>query len=182
MYVPGIHRRSTSSIGLATDVGVLVLVVEVETEVVDNISSVFNDIGTFLEVLGSGITADVLKSGHSVGVGGSGEARQDALLAKEERASADGEDGSLASRVALLELREVGDETEGFGLLGDNLLRVTTDDDEDIKVLEAFMGLLVVDLRADDSTLFGENLGLGANNGDFESLGVYMKASRLVCV
>lgn len=171
-YVPGCRRSASGTgIGLATDVWVLVLIPEVESEVIDNVASIFDDIGTFLEVLGSGITADVFESGQVVGVGSGGKARQDALLGKEERTGANRHDGSLTSRVPLLKLREIGDETERLSLLLQHLLGVAADDDKDIEVLEAFVGLLVGDLGADDGTLLGENLGLGTNDGNFEGLG-----------
>ena len=128
-----------------------------------------------MEVLGSRIAAKVLESGQVVGVGSSGEARQDALLGKEERSSADGKDSSLSGRVALLKLREVGNETERLELLLNDFLGVTTDDDKDIIVLEAVMGLLIGDLRTDNGARLREDLGLGANNGDFKSLGACEK-------
>ena len=60
-------------------------------------------------------------------------------------------------------------------LLGDNFLAVTTDDDEDIKILKALVCLLVGDLGANDDALVGEDLGLGANDGDLKGLVVYRK-------
>lgn len=88
-YVPGIGR-STSRIGLAADIGVIILLAEIEAEVVDNVSGVFNNIGTFLEILGSSIAADILKGGEVVGVSGRRETGEDTLLRQEEGAGADG--------------------------------------------------------------------------------------------
>lgn len=98
------------------------------------------------------------------------QAREDALLAQEEGTGAHGEDGTLAGGVPLLELREIGDEAEGLELLLDDLLGVAADDDKDIKVLEAVVGLLVGDLGADDDTLVRDDLGLRADDGDLEGL------------
>ncbi len=75
---------SASSIGLATNVWVLVLIAEVEAEVVDNIAGVLENISAFLKVASSGIAALVLKLGHEVGVAGGRKAREDALAGKEE--------------------------------------------------------------------------------------------------
>lgn len=164
-------RRSSSSVGLATDVGVIILLTKIESEVVDNVSGVFYDVGTFLEVLCSGITAHVLKCSKVVGVGGRRETRENTLLGKEEGTGADGQNGSLTGGVTLLELREVGDEAQRLKLLLDNFLRVASHDDKDIKVLEAFVGLLIRDLGSNEDTLIGENLGLRTDDGDLKSLG-----------
>lgn len=172
--VPGC-RGTASGVGLATDVWVLVLVADIKAEVVDNITGVFYDVGTLSEVLGSSITAQVLKLGQIVRVGSGRETREDVLLGEEERTGTDGEDGSLASWIFLLELREVGDQTERLQLLVDDLLRVATDNYKDIKIFKAVVGLFVSDLRANDDTLLRERVGLGANDGDFESLGVYRR-------
>lgn len=174
-YVPGCRRAtSLTSIGLAADVWALVLA-EIESKVVDDVASVLNHVGTFLKVHGSSIAANVLKGGEKVGVGSGREAREDTLLAKEEGTCADREDGTLAGRVTLLKLREVGDEREGLELFGDDLLGVTTNDDEDVKVLKTFVSLLVGDLGANDDALVGDDLGLRTDDGDLEGLVVYMK-------
>lgn len=103
---------------------------------------------------------------------GGREAGENALLGQEKSTSADGEDGSLAGRVPLLELGEVGDEAEGLELLVEDLLGVAADDDEEVKVLEAVMGVLVGNLGANDDTLSGDDLGLGADDGNLKGLGV----------
>ena len=69
--VPSIGWASISTIGLATDVWVLVLVSEVEAEVVDDVSSILDHISSFLEVTLSSMAAEVLKLGHVIWVGGS---------------------------------------------------------------------------------------------------------------
>jgi hypothetical protein len=101
-YVPGCRRAtSLTSIGLAADVWALVFA-EIESKVVDDIASVLDHIGAFLEVHSSSIAADVLKGSEKVGVGSGREARKDTLLTKEEGTCADREDGTLAGRVTLL--------------------------------------------------------------------------------
>ncbi|KAI6769097.1 hypothetical protein HG531_010201 [Fusarium graminearum] len=111
--VPGCRRAtSLTSIGLAADVWALVLP-EIESQVVDNITSVLYHI--------------------------------------------------------------VGDQGEGLKLFGDNLLGVTTDDDEDIKVLKTVVCLLVGDLGANDDTLVRDDLGFGTDDGDLKGLAVCRK-------
>jgi hypothetical protein len=168
--IPGV-RRATASVRLAADVWVLVLVTEVEAEIVDDVAGVLDDVGTLLEVSGSSVAADILELGDVVGVGGGGEAGEDALLGEEEGSGADGEDGALSSWVLLLELGEVDDEAGGLLLLGQDLGRVAAQDDEDVKLLKALVGLPEGDLRAYYDTLAREHLGLGAGESDLEGLG-----------
>lgn len=54
--------------------------------------------------------------------------------------------------------------------LSNDLLGVTTNDDEDVKILKALVCLLVGDLGADDDTLVRDDLGLWANDGNLEGL------------
>lgn len=164
-------RRATSltSIRLAADVWALVFA-EIESKVVDDVASVLNHIGAFLKVHSRSIAADVLKGGEKVGVGSGRQAREDTLLAKEEGTCADRENGTLAGRVTLLKLREVGDEREGLELFSNDLLGVAADDDEDVKVLKALVSLLVGNLGANDNALVGDDLGLRTDDGDLEGL------------
>ena len=170
---------SASSVGLAADIRVLVLVAEVKAKVVDHVSGVLNDVGTLSEVAGGSLAAEDLKLGHVVGVGRGRQAREDILAGKEERACADREDCTLAGRVLFLKLGKVVDETERLGLLVQDLLRVAAEDDENVKLLEAVVGLLEGDLRADEDALLGKDLGLGAGDGDFESLGCCSAVSKV---
>lgn len=158
------------SIRLAADVWVLVLVSNVETEIVDDVSGVLNDIGSLLQVAGGSITAEVLECGKVVGVGGSGQAREDALLGQEKGASANREDSSLSGGVSLLEIGKGRDQAKGLGVLGQDLLGVASKDDKNVKVVKALMGVLEGQLRTDHGSLSRENLGLGSSDGDFESL------------
>lgn len=165
-------------IGLAADVGVLVLVTEVESEVVDDVACVLDHVGALLEVARSSITAQILEASQVVGVGSRRETREDALLRQEERTGADRQDGTLAGGVLLLQLGEVADESEGLVLLLKDLSAVASKDDENVKLFEAFVGLLVRDLGADDDALLREHLGLGTGGGDLESLGSWNKEGQ----
>jgi hypothetical protein len=168
--VPGIGG-TTTSVRLASDVRVLVLVPEVEAEVVDYVSGIFYNVGAFGEVSSSCFAAEVFESCHVIDVRGGREARQDAFLCKEECTGADRKDGSLASGILLLKLCEIGDETERLELLLDDLGRVATEDDEDIKLLKALVSLLERDLTADHDALLGEHLGLGASESNLKGFG-----------
>lgn len=163
--------RSASIIRLAANVWVLVFVSEVKAEVVDNISGVFHDVGALLEVASSSLAAENLKFSHVVDVGGGRKAGEDALAGKEERAGANGQNGSFTARVLLLQLGKIINETKRLGFFLENLLSIAAEDDEDVKVLEALMGLLKGDLRADNGALARHDLGLLTSNGDIEGLG-----------
>ncbi len=56
----------------------------------------------------------------------------------------------------------------GFGL--EDGLRIASEDDENVKVLEALMSLLEGNLGTDDGALLRENLGLISDNGDLKGL------------
>ena len=60
--IPGVGGAS-SRIGLAADIGILVLVSEVEAEIIDNVAGVLDDVGTLLEVSSGSLTAQNLKLG-----------------------------------------------------------------------------------------------------------------------
>lgn len=77
----------------------------------------------------------------------------------------------LSSGILLLDLAVFGDQVKGLGLGLENGIAVTTKDDNDVKVLEAFMSIFEGDLRANNDTSTGENLGLSSSNGDLEGLG-----------
>lgn len=104
---------------------------------------------------------------------GSGrEASEDTLLGKEERTGADGEEGTLVGGVLLLQLREGLDERKGLGVVLENVLTVAANNDENVKVAEALIGLLEGDLGANCNTRVGDDLGLCGRNGTLEGLGV----------
>lgn len=167
-----------ASIRLAADVRVLVLVPEVESEVVDHVADVLDNIGPLVQVALGSAAAEVLKGGHVVLVGRGGEAGEDALVGEEVRAGADGEEGALADWVALLQLDKGRDEAQGLGVLLDDLVGVAAEDDEDVVVLQLLVGLLVGDLAGEGDVLAGEDGLLGAGDGAVEGLGLYSKDSR----
>lgn len=80
---------------------------------------------------------------------------------------------SLASGILLLNLAVGGDEVERLGLGLDDSVDVAADDNDDVKVIEALVGLLVGNLGTDDDTRVGEHLGLGSSNGNVEGFGGY---------
>lgn len=102
--LPRIGRAS--SVGLATNVWVLVLVSEVEAQVVHHISDVLNDVGTLVEIASSSAAAENLELGDIVWVGSGGKASKDALVGEEMGAAADRQEGPLADGVLLLQLGE----------------------------------------------------------------------------
>ena len=162
---------TTSGVGLAADVRVLVLVAEVKAEVVDDEASVFNHIGALLKVKSGSITANILETSHVIGVGRGGKAREDTLLGQEESSGADGKDSPLAGWVLLLQLGKVADEGKGLVLFLKDLGAVAAKNKKHVKFLETFVSLLVGNLRANDDALLGQDLGLGTGGGDLESLG-----------
>lgn len=112
--IPGIGRATT--VGLAVDIWVLVLVTNVKTKVVDDITSVLDNIGTLGHVPHSGVAAKVLKGRHVVWVGSSRQTGKDALLGEEEGSSADRHDGTLPGRIFLLDLGKLGDKVKWLSL------------------------------------------------------------------
>jgi len=100
-----------------------------------------------------------------------GKAREDDLLCQEQRAGADREQRALAAGVVLLELRIGSDEAERFALLLQDLLAVSAEDDDDVKIVEALVSLFPRALRANEDALVREHLGFAACDRDVESLG-----------
>ena len=162
--IPGI-RRAPARIGLAADVGVLVLVTNVEPQVVYDISGVLNHVGALAEVTDSSLAAQVLELDDVVRVGCRRETGEDALVGEHEGAGADGQQGALARGVSLLELGKGVDELEGLGLLLDDGLDIAAEDDENVEIGQALVGLLPGHLRADENALVREDFGLAGGNG-----------------
>lgn len=82
----------------ASDVGVLVLVTELEAQVVHNVSCVLDNIGALTKISLDGQTANVLERDNVIGVGSGREPGEDSLLSEHERPSADGEESAPADR------------------------------------------------------------------------------------
>lgn len=102
---------------------------------------------------------------------GGREARENVFSGKEEGASAHREDCAFTGRVLLLKLSEVIDEAKRFGVFLENFVRIAAENDENVKVFETFVCFFEGDLRADNGSLGGEDLGLSASEGHFESFG-----------
>lgn len=92
-YSPSIGWSAAVGSG-ASDVGVLVLVTELEAQVVDDISCVLHNISTLAQVSLDGLAANVLERDNVIGVGGGGKPGQDSRLSKQERSGANGEEGA----------------------------------------------------------------------------------------
>lgn len=67
-HLPSIGWSSAVGPG-ASDVGVLVLVTELEAQVVDNVSRVLHNIGALTKISLDGQTANVLERDNVIGVG-----------------------------------------------------------------------------------------------------------------
>lgn len=174
MILPSVRGAATSiGIGLAADVGVLILVAKIEAEVVDDVACVLDNVGTLLKVARGSITAQVLEAGHVVGVGGSRKAGEDTLLRKEEGSSANGKDGTLLGGIFLLQFGEIADESKRLVLFLKDFSAVASENDEHVELFEALVSLFVGNLRADNDALLRQNLGLSTSSGDFEGLGSY---------
>lgn len=72
-YLPSIGGSSAVGPG-ASDVGVLVLVTELEAQVVDDVSRVLHNIGALTKISLDSNAANVLERDNVIGVGGGREA------------------------------------------------------------------------------------------------------------
>lgn len=77
-----------------TDIRIFVLIAELETQVVDNVSDVLNDVSALGQVTLNSLTAQLLEANDVFGMGSGGKARQDALLSEEQRPAGNGHDGA----------------------------------------------------------------------------------------
>ena len=168
-HAPSVGRAPV--LGLAADVRVLVLVSELEAQVVHHVADVFHDVSVFTPIPDDRVATEDLEGGDKVGVGGGSEATEDAQLGQEVGPGADRQQRALAAGVVLLQLRIGCDEVERLGLRVQDILGVAAEDDEDIEVVEALVGLLPRALGANEDALLGEDLRLAARKGDLEGLG-----------
>jgi len=163
--------RATAGVGLSADIGVLVFIPDIKAQVVDYISGVFHDIGALAQFTDSRLAAQVLELDDEIGVGCGREASEDTLMSKQEGPRADRQQCALASGVRLLDLSEGQDQIKGLALVFDDLLDIAAENDEDVEVRQAVMGLLPGDLRSNNDALLGEDFRFASGNGDFESPG-----------
>ena len=129
------------------------LLAKIEPSIVDDVA-LLQDIGAHGEVTSGRLLADLLKAGVVVWVGGGRKALKHALLSQQERADVDSEDGALLVRVLLLELGVLGEEAKRLRLLLEDLEdALAAGDDDDIKVPDLGVGVLVVHVGLDGETL-----------------------------
>jgi len=98
LYIPSVGGATAIRLFFA-DVWVVVFVTELEAQVVDDVASTIADVGALGQVTLSSQAADVLEADVGIGVGGGGQAREDALLGQEQGARADGEEGAPVKHV-----------------------------------------------------------------------------------
>lgn len=79
MHLPSVGGATTIGLVVA-DVGIVVLVTELEAQVVDDVADTIEDVGALGQITLSSQAADVLEADVCIGVGGGRQARQDALL------------------------------------------------------------------------------------------------------
>lgn len=72
-----------------------------------------------------------------------------------------------------MDLAVGGDQVERLRLGLENGVGIAAQDNDNVKVLEALVGLLEGDLGANDDTSIREDLGLSSSDGDIEGLGGY---------
>lgn len=154
-----------TSIGLLANVWVLIWVTKVEAEVVDDESGL-HDIWSLGEVSLGGLRTESLESAQVVWVGGGTEAGEHTKLTKVHGGDTDGEDGTLALWVLLLNVGKGADDLEwlwrwlGLGL--DDGLKVTTWDHKDIELGEALLDFLVAHVSLESDTVVDlDGWGLG---------------------
>jgi hypothetical protein len=150
--IPGVGG-ALPSVRLAANVWILVLIAQVKAEIVNNISSILDDVGPLLQLSLGSVAAQDLKFGHMIRVGCGRQPGENARLGEEEGSGANGEQGPLAGGIILLNLCEGIDEGQRLGLVLQDIFAIATEDDENIKVLQALMGFFEADLGADDNTL-----------------------------
>lgn len=93
MYIPGIGGTATVR-SLVADVRVFVLVTKLESQVIDNVAGVIDNVSALSQVALDGLAANLFESDDGIGVGGGGETGQNALLSQEQRAGTDGKEGA----------------------------------------------------------------------------------------
>lgn len=95
--LPGVGGAATVR-PLAANIGILILIAKLESQVVDNVADALDDISALGQVALGSLAANVLEADDGIGVGGGGEARQDTLLSQEKGASADGQESAPGNR------------------------------------------------------------------------------------
>jgi len=99
-HIPGVGRPP--GIRPAADVGVLILIAELESQVVDDVADILHNISALTEITDSCLAAQILELDDVVGVGCGRETGQNALLGQQEGPSADRKQCALPAWVRLL--------------------------------------------------------------------------------
>lgn len=166
------HAALLAVLLLGEQVRVLVFVLaELEAQVVDDVAGV-DDVGVVGHVALGGLAADVLELGHEVRVGGGGQAGEDARLSEEERAGANAKEGALAGWVLLLQLAEGLDEGERLGFALEDFISAAADDDEDVNLGEAGVGVSIAEVGLDGGALGAGDETFLAGEDSAECLGL----------
>ena len=132
---------------------VIGVLAEVKSGVVHDVA-LLHDVCTHGHVPPSSILTDGLQTDIEVWVCCSGEALKHTLLSKEQGADVNGEYRALLLGILLVKLDVFGEEVEGLGLVLENLEdALAARDDDDIKVLELVIGIVVVHVGLDGEAL-----------------------------
>lgn len=100
----------------ATDVWVLILVAKIKTQVVDDVSGILDNVGSLIQLFLGSLAAEVLERDDPIGMGGSRQSGQDALLGEEQRSSANRQEGTFAGGIFLLDLAVSGNQAKGLSI------------------------------------------------------------------
>lgn len=80
--IPGVGGAATVG-PLAANIGVLILVAKLESQIVDDVANALDDVGALGQVALGSLAANILEADDGIGMGGGREARQDALLGQQ---------------------------------------------------------------------------------------------------
>ncbi len=116
---------------------------------------------------------DDLHFGHVIRMRGRRQPAQDTELGEEERARADGHQGTLTRGVLLLQLGEGLDDGEGLVLGLEHFVGTAAGDDEDVDLGQALHGLGEVDVGAEGGALGCDHVLGGACEEDAEGFGAW---------
>lgn len=133
------------------------LLAQVEPSIVDDVA-LFHDVGTHGKITSRGVLTDLLKASVVVGVGSGSEAFEHALLGEEKSANVHGENGALLGRILLLEVNVLCEETKRLGFVLEHVEdALAAWNDDDIKVLQLLIGVVVVHVGLDGEALDGRH-------------------------
>jgi len=133
--------------------------------------ALLHDVGAHGHVTSRSILADGLQADVVVWVGGSGKTLKHALLGQEQGTDVDGENGAFFDGILLVELDVLGEQMEGLGLVLEHLEdAVAARDNDDIKIVELGIGIVVVHVGLDGEALDRRHGGGGADELAVEGL------------